>query len=333
MVIPAYNSAEWVETSIRSVLMQDMDDLEVIVVDDGSKDSTADRVRRIADKRIHLISQTNRGQSAAINLGIAGSKGRYIKLLDADDALAPRHLRRQLEVLQDAPNCVASCQWGYFFQNHQTVVPRLEHVQKDFADPLDWILASLTQDEGMMGGWMWLMPRVVLMRAGGYNETLSLNNDFDFSIRLLLASAGIRYASGAVYCYRKGVAAALSQSRGHRAMTSALKTTQFGIQTLLQREDSLRVRKVCADRMQRWLYEFYPDFPDLAAIAEGVVKDLGGSDLPPQGGWILRGLAPILGWKNVKKLRRFAERAGWRKIQSFKQRLRLRKLSETAGNE
>ncbi|MFN9223338.1 MAG: glycosyltransferase family 2 protein [Planctomyces sp.] len=318
VIMPAFNCQPFIAQALSSVCC-DPGDLEVVVVDDGSTDETATVVMGFGDPRVRLIRQSNQGHSAATNAGVRAARGKYIKLVDADDVLGPGHLQAQLQVLQGAAEQVASCRWGYFIQDPATVQPETEHVQRDFADPLDWLICSLTEDQGMMGGWMWLTPRSVWDRAGGYNPKLGLNNDFDFSIRLLLASRGVRFAPQAVYCYRKGISAALSQSRGRKAMTSALLTTLLGCQSLLDREDSARIRRICADRLQMWLYEFFPEFPDLAAQAEQRIAELGGSYRPIQGGLLLKCLVPVLGWKLARRLQVAVRRIGWRRIERWKQ--------------
>ncbi len=325
VIIPAYNCGLWVCDAISSALQQQLVSMEVIVVNDGSTDDTVARVNALSDARVRLISHENRGHSAATNTGIELATGRYVKLLDADDILSPGHIHSQLRAIKDFPGCVACCRWGYFIDNPAKTLPRPEATDRDFPDPLEWLVTSLTEDEGMMGGCRWLIPREVLIRAGGYTESLSLNNDFDFSIRVLLASDGVRYAEGALYCYRKGVSSALSQSRGLRAMTSAFETTRLGIQSLLSRENSPRIRRICADRMQTWIYEFFPEFPHLVVAAESIVQDLGGSTRRPEGGRLFRTLTPLLGWKMVRHLQLLAGRLGWARVQRWK---RLRRLKE-----
>ncbi len=326
VIIAAFNAAEFLAEGIRSVLSQSYQDFELIVVDDGSQDDTAEIVRSIRDTRVHLVSQANRGQSAALNAGVANSSGRFIKFLDADDCLNPLHLESMLRALDGNDNCVASCRWGYFVIDANCPQVRSEAVQRDFHDPIEWLVTSLTKDEGMMGGWMWLIPRTVWNRCGGWNEQLSLNNDFDFSIRLLLASEGVRYASEAVYSYRKGVAGALSASYGRKAMESAFLTTDLGTRALLAKEDTDRIRRIAADRFQNWLFQFYPEFPDLVAAAEKRIKELGGSSLELQGGRVQRMLSPLLGWKRLRRLQVLVRRVGWRHVLTRKAKSRLSRL-------
>lgn len=319
VVIAAYRAEKHIESSVRSALRQTFTDLEVVVVDDGSDDLTADVVRSISDDRVKLIQQANRGQSAALNTGVASASGSYVKFLDADDQLNDTHIASQMEAIANETDKLASCRWCYFVEDLPDAMPPLEHTSRNIDDPVQWIVESLTLDDGMMGGWMWLIPRGVLNRAGGWDERLSLNNDFDFSIRLLLASSGVRFASNAVYYYRKGLDAPVTSLRSNKAMTSAFLTTELGCKALLERENSARTRKVCADRWQQWAYLLYPGSPDLANRAIRNSRDLGGSDERLRGGRLLHALLPIIGWKAVRRLQTLAYSSGWRAILGWKE--------------
>lgn len=326
VVMPAYNCGPWIAQAIDSVLSQADCWLELIVVDDGSTDDTVQIVQSIGDPRLRLLHCAHAGQSVASNLGAAHATGQFLKFVDADDVLLPGHLGAQLAASRNADGCLISCRWGYFRHDFSEIRPRCESVQQDFADPLEWIVTSLTQDEGMMGGWMWLIPIAVWHKTGGFNAALTLNKDFDLSIRLLLASSGVRYAEAAVYGYRKGLSAAVTQTCSRTSMESAMQTTELGIASLLAREDSPRIRRIAANRLQMWLYRFFPDHPDLAQRAERRVSELGGSDLRLQGGLLLRLLEPVIGWKRVRLLQSLAVRCGWGAVQRWKQGWRLRSL-------
>ena len=100
VVIPAYNAANYIATSISSVLNQTFTDWELIVVNDGSKDNTAELVKGfLSDTRIKLIEQPNSGVSAARNTGIKAATGIYISLLDADDSYLRDNLENKVGVL------------------------------------------------------------------------------------------------------------------------------------------------------------------------------------------------------------------------------------------
>lgn len=103
IITPCYNGGKYIAETINSVLNQTYKNWEMIIVDDGSKDNSAEIVRTFCerDKRIKLISQENRGSAAARNNGIKRANGRYIALLDADDLWEPEFLSSQLTFMKE----------------------------------------------------------------------------------------------------------------------------------------------------------------------------------------------------------------------------------------
>ncbi|MFB2983758.1 glycosyltransferase family 2 protein [Microseira sp. BLCC-F43] len=101
VIIPAYNAQRFIERTLKSVLAQTYDNLEVIVVDDGSQDRTAEIVQSIAklDGRVRLLQQPNAGVAAARNLAIQKSRGEFIAPIDADDIWYPENLEKQVKCM------------------------------------------------------------------------------------------------------------------------------------------------------------------------------------------------------------------------------------------
>ena len=108
VVIPAYNHARFVGDALESVLRQTVRDWEMIVIDDGSTDGTADIVQRYKDPRLRLLRQPNSGAHAALNRGIAEAKGSWISFLNSDDRFLPHKLERHLHVHAARPGLEAS---------------------------------------------------------------------------------------------------------------------------------------------------------------------------------------------------------------------------------
>ena len=102
IIIPAYNSAQCIGRAIDSVLSQSFADYEIIIVDDGSTDNTAQAVGRYGEK-VRYIRQDNAGPAAARNRGICEAKGQWIAFLDADDEWLADKLRLQMEILKKNP--------------------------------------------------------------------------------------------------------------------------------------------------------------------------------------------------------------------------------------
>ncbi len=99
VIIPAYNSARYITRSIESFLNQTMNDIEIICVDDGSTDNTAEIVKAIGSTKIKLISQTNQGAPAARNTGLANAVGETIYFCDSDDFIHPRTFELAYKIL------------------------------------------------------------------------------------------------------------------------------------------------------------------------------------------------------------------------------------------
>lgn len=102
VIIPAYNAESFIAETLNSVLTQSYRDLEVIVIDDGSTDRTAEIVEKIArrDERVRLVFQQNAGVAAARNAGIKMARGEWFAFLDADDIWYPHKLEKQLQRFQ-----------------------------------------------------------------------------------------------------------------------------------------------------------------------------------------------------------------------------------------
>ncbi len=126
VIIPAYNSASFVGRGIRSVLEQTMEDLELLVVDDGSTDGTADAVTGFHDSRLHLLRHSsNRGQCEARNTGLRAARGEWIAALDDDDAWPRERLGKLVGLARDYPEAMigSDALICFFKPGHDEIVP------------------------------------------------------------------------------------------------------------------------------------------------------------------------------------------------------------------
>ncbi len=101
ILIPAYNSQEWLADTLESAIAQTWPRKEIIVVDDGSRDHTAEVARRFTSKEVAVVTTKNQGAAAARNHAMRLSQGDYIQWLDADDLLAPEKVERQIAALRE----------------------------------------------------------------------------------------------------------------------------------------------------------------------------------------------------------------------------------------
>lgn len=101
VIVPAYNAEKYIEQTLDSILSQSYSDIEVIVIDDGSTDATADKVRKLAegDTRVKYIYQQNSGGPAKPrNVGLAAAQGEYIFIFDADDIMFPGKIEKYIDI-------------------------------------------------------------------------------------------------------------------------------------------------------------------------------------------------------------------------------------------
>ena len=301
--IPAYNAGKYIALALDSLLAQSYSNIEVIVVNDGSKDRTGEILDEYRKSGVRVIHQENRGQCAAANLAFKHSSGEYIKFFDADDLLSKDFIANQLEVIIGHEGEIASAAWGRFVGDDlSTFSMQLEEVYQDML-PMDWLVKSMEKGPNMMQCALWLIPRKVLSISGLWDERLSLINDFDFFIRVILASKKVRFTENAILYYRSGLEQSLSGQKSRKALESAFLSVQSGVETILRHENTQRTRRICADAFQVWKYQFYPTQLDLYRQAEDYTKKLGGSSFPFPSGGTTRILTNLIGWKKTKQLK------------------------------
>ena len=187
IIIPLYNKEHTITNSIGSVLDQSFQDFEIIIVDDGSTDSSADKVRAFADPRIKLFSQQNAGPSAARNHGIREATGEWVVFLDADDTLSSQALMVFSEGINHYPN------FHYFVGNMKVkkgkqVSPFLRYYNPGLINnPFkEAFFRRLPISAGTMA-----INRSVF-RSILYNESIKRCEDWDFAIKLWNSFKGIK---------------------------------------------------------------------------------------------------------------------------------------------
>jgi Glycosyl transferase family 2 len=308
VIIPCKNGAAWLADAIESCLQQTWRDLEIVVVDNGSSDYSVEVAKRFQRPSVTVLECARPGASAARNAGFATSRGNFIQFLDADDVLDRDKIRVQMERLAAMPGAaMASAAWARFQDTPSEAVFAAEPVWSDLS-PQEFLISSWLGG-GMMPNFAWLTPRVVIEKAGPWNERLSLNDDGEFFCRAVLASSGVVFCKDARGYYRTGFAGALSRRREGNALASGFEAVELSCQSLLKHCNLPAAAKACATHYQRFMFDAYPDVPDLVETAEQRVLQLGGSDLRVQGGRVFRGISRCFGWKVGKRCQQ-----SWRKL-------------------
>ena len=182
VLIPVFNRERFVDEAIRSVIEQDFDDFELLLVDDGSTDRTPEVLEtwKQRDPRVVVVtSPTNQGIPAALNLGLAHARGKYVARLDSDDFMMPRRLAEQAALLDAHPEVVlASCAYDI-------VDDAGTHLRTWKGDEPHEVMAFLLHFFNAVGGGQVMFRLAEVLEEGGYAREYPSSEDYELWVRLL----------------------------------------------------------------------------------------------------------------------------------------------------
>jgi len=170
IVVPAHNSEATLDETLRSVRAQTWRTLEILVVDDGSRDGTADIVRRhvAEDPRVRLLSQANAGVAAARNHGIREARGKYVAVIDADDLWRPEKIALQRAAFDRAgPRCGLVYTLSAVIDSRSRVISRHHRASHEGC-----VLEHLALTNFVHNGSSPMMLRAAVLECGGYDASL-----------------------------------------------------------------------------------------------------------------------------------------------------------------
>ncbi|OON59510.1 hypothetical protein B0920_24360 [Massilia sp. KIM] len=189
VVIPCYNAERYIAATLRSVLAQELADMEVIVVDDGSRDGSVALVRAQFPE-VRVIEQANAGVAAARNRGIAEARGEWIAFVDADDIWLPGKLSAQFEEMAAVPGCRMSyTAWQVWpCAEPEPDQAYLEELRARAGDTARWSGASgWIYPQLLLDCVVWtstvLAQRALFAEIGGFDAGLRVGEDYDLWLR------------------------------------------------------------------------------------------------------------------------------------------------------
>ena len=302
ILITAYNAEKTIADTLESALAQTWPRIEIIVVDDGSTDRTAEVVRQF--KEVTLVSTENQGLSGAQNNAFPHSQGDYIQYLDADDLLAPDKIERQLAALRefDSKRVLLSSPWAPFYYRTRHARFVCNSLCQDLS-PVEWLLRKMGENLHMQNA-TWLVSRELAKAAGPWDTRLYFDQDGEYFCRVLLASEGTRFVPGTGIYYRASGTNRVSYiGNSDKKKDSLLLSMKLHIQYLRSLEESERVRRACLAYIQTWYRNFYPERPDLVQEAQQLAAMLGGRLEIPKLSWKYLWIQKLLGWTAAKQVR------------------------------
>lgn len=189
IIVPLYNKEKSVERAISSVLNQSYKDFELIIVNDGSTDSSLDVVNKIIDDRFTIISTVNGGVSSARNTGILAANYNYICFLDADDYWKGNHLDIILELVQKYPD--ANLYSTLISENSSKGINFIENsLPEDFEGYVNNYFEHACKGTIFHSSSVCIKKKV-LLELGGFDTNLKHGEDLDVWFKIMIAGRGV----------------------------------------------------------------------------------------------------------------------------------------------
>lgn len=244
VIIPCFNAAQWVGEAVESALSQVGSDVEVLVVDDGSTDSS-ERVISSFGVRVTYLRQRNRGASAARNLGLSRAQGQFIQFLDADD------------VLQAGRFKILLAEW-----NRRSNIDFVSASFATFSGQLPSILQRLPETCGVVTDnalsvsylpWAGLFDRTFIAKVGPWNEKLRIWEDLEFHARIFAQTKKFVHIPIPLYFYRQHASSRTSVYNSSRSR----ELIDFALDALLQTTEALVFSAALTPNSKTWLVPFY----------------------------------------------------------------------------
>lgn len=211
IIIPVYNCGAFLRDCLQSIREMGISDYEVILVDDGSTDGSAQVCDELTQKYVYArcIHQRNQGVSAARNEGLRMAKGEYVLFVDADDALEPQGLARLVEQLRKAPEADMAIFGLSFDYYHGGSIYRRDELLPPLAgivERQEWVrhLPELFAANALSPIWNKLIRREVLMQNDlRLRSDMFLYEDLEYSLRCLGSCGTVLFEQAALYRYRQ----------------------------------------------------------------------------------------------------------------------------------
>lgn len=308
ILIPLYNSESYISETIDSCLNQTYENIEIIIVDDGSTDNGLEIAKKYSEKfeNILLETQKNSGAPVARNRAFSLSSGAYIQYLDADDLLHPEKIRLQMESLErENERTIAFGKWGTFKNSIDNVIWKDLSVNKDHNEPVQFLIE-------LWANWIsvithsWLVPRILVDETGGWDESLVKNQDGDFFARVVMRANKLLYVADSLTYYRKDNDVSISKLVSKKTLEANLKTFETYMHLMKNDMDKSEVRKGLALMYSRYIdyvRHNYPENLDIIEQAKIKIKYLGFNKPLITKVTIIYYLLDLIGEKNIIRLK------------------------------
>lgn len=269
ILVPLYNAEPYIVETLDSCINQTYRNIEVIVVDDGSKDKSLQVAKNYAQKhpQVNVYTQDNSGACRARNFAFEKSSGEYVMYLDADDKLSPNKIERQICDLREQSNTIVSfCEWGKWING--LYIPEKDHsIYKNYSVALELIETLLNGK--MLQTSCWLVPRALIEKAGPWNECLLINQDGEFFLRVLANADRAIYTANCKVLYRYDNLGSITRSKKGKSKGYSLYNSYSLMTEYLDSKGILtpKCKYGLAQGFMSVAY-IYIDYPDIVRMAK-----------------------------------------------------------------
>ena len=216
IIVPVYNGSNYLKEALESALAQTYDNIEIIVVNDGScDDQKTEQIVLSYGSQVRYISKENGGSSSALNMGIRSMRGEYFSWLSHDDLYLPQKIEKQMEIILQhiGEKMIVVCGSMLIDQNGALMLSRSNKVKG--MKNASFALKMLSHGKGINGCGV-LIPKTLMEHTGFFDEKMVYLNDLDYWWRLLFGNVNIFYMTDK-----------LVKTRIHNQQVSVLKKNLF----------------------------------------------------------------------------------------------------------
>ncbi|MDD6202647.1 MAG: glycosyltransferase family A protein [Lachnospiraceae bacterium] len=272
IIIPAYNIEDYILQTLQSILENPMEACEIILVDDGSTDHTKEKAEAFLKERATcaytVVSQENKGVSAARNEGILRAKGEYLIFCDGDDFFMPNLIQTVKENIADKPELVA---WRYFItQNGEKSISQKNTAEGDFPYEVFFEKALLGETRVRLGSFA-IKSKIIKENTIYFTEGCAFAEDVEFIMKCLSKVKSVRFLKEALFVYAKRTGSVMYSYRIDRftALDAISRIYEF-----VREDETLLSRGVVGNYLKNGFFILHAIYSFDACISYLAKKDI-----------------------------------------------------------
>ncbi|WP_343008847.1 glycosyltransferase [Clostridium celatum] len=205
-IVPVYDVEDYVEQCVKSLCNQTINDIEIIIVNDGTQDNSIEKIEKINDDRIKIINQENSGLSSARNNGLKVAQGDYVAFVDSDDYIAFDTAYEEMydmAIKNNSDIVEGNCIWYYSDDNKYPMKRESSALNGSSIDAREFLLKSLREFRMYSPVWLYIFKRNLLIDNKLFFKKGIYHEDQEFTPRVLLKANNVSIYKKDFYVYRQ----------------------------------------------------------------------------------------------------------------------------------